>query len=61
MPAFLLPVLAALGVGYFTGTKNEPPQIATPANQNSGLNLTTVAGYVILGGLVYYFGKKIIK
>lgn len=65
MPIFL-GVLAALGIGAFGGAiANKPDSVATnPPTGNGasgGFNLTTVAGYAIAGGLVYYFGKKIIK
>jgi hypothetical protein len=59
-----LAVLAATGWGYIVGTKDEPqngtPQ-QIPAGTAGGLNLTTVAGYVIVAGLVYYFGRKVLK
>lgn len=61
---FLIPL--ALGVGAYGGWKtndiiDSPPASLPNGNSNGGFNLTTAFGYVVLGGLVYYFGKKIIK
>ena len=59
-----IPIVAGLAVaaagawGYVFGTKDEVQQ---STYENSGLNLTTIAGYAIVGGLVFYFGKKLLK
>lgn len=65
MPWLLLTgVAAALGFGAFGGSLAQTSVATNPPAGNppaGGLNLTTIAGYAIAGGLVYYFGKKIIK
>lgn len=55
--------LTGLVSGWQAHAAIETPPAALPDGntKDSGLNLTTIAGYAILGGLVFYFGKKIIK
>jgi hypothetical protein len=57
---FVLPAVAA-ALGYAYGGRNEANEILQTAQESKSLNLTTVAGYAIAAGVVYYFGKKIIK
>lgn len=55
----LLPISAfAAYLGYKTNDALTTPQETI---NNGGINLTKIAGYAIAGGLIYYFGKKIIK
>lgn len=65
MPIIPIVVAVATGLGFggWLGSSTNAA-ITTPEetqNTNGGLNLTKLAGYAIVGGLVYYFGKKIIK
>lgn len=49
-------------IGWLFQDNTEP---ATPNQVPSGvatpINTTTVVGYLIVGGLVFYFGRKLIK
>lgn len=57
----LLPLLAALGVGAYAGATTQGA-VTTPARDDSGgVNITKIFGYVVIGGLIYYFGKRVIK
>lgn len=47
--------------GYTAHSVVESPPQSLPTASPAGINLTAIAGYAILGGLVFYFGKKIIK
>lgn len=62
---FILTALAALGLGAYAGstttTALSHPDAVPSGNTGAGLDLTKLAGYAIAGGLIYYFGKKIIK
>ncbi|MDX1939664.1 MAG: hypothetical protein SFU99_03885 [Saprospiraceae bacterium] len=66
MPLFLPLILGgtALAGWAFAGGQATNAVLTTPqqasANANS-LDLTKLAGYAIAGGLLFYFGKKIIK
>lgn len=61
MPVLLLPIAALLG--FSVATKSDLNTALTTAQESKkeGINLTTVAGYAILGGLAFYFGKKLVK
>lgn len=66
MPLFLLLPAGALIAGLWGGYKvtdaiESPPASLQNGNSLGSFNLTTAFGYVVLGGIVYYFGKKIIK
>lgn len=59
MPLILLSS-AGLGLWSLFGGSPANPTLQT-AQENKGINLTTAFGYLVVGGLVFYFGKKIIK
>lgn len=54
-------ILGLLGLGAIAGYKANDALTPPQAVNGNGINLTTIAGYAIAGGLIYYFGKKIIK
>jgi hypothetical protein len=65
MPILALSVLSALGIGGWLGSSSnaaiEHPSNIPASGNGAGLDLAKLAGYAIAGGLVFYFGKKIIK
>lgn len=56
---FLLPILGAIGLGGWL-VSSPPTPVQSPQDVKN-INLTTAFGYLVVGGLVFYFGKKIIK
>ena len=70
MPLPLIPIAAAsIGAWWLanrddiTNPQQTPSQQypnTSPANAGASINLTTIAGYLVLGGLVYYFGRRLI-
>lgn len=66
---FVIPILAGLGIAgwsFFGGAEvnqaiQTHPYEVQGQNMSQSLNLTTVAGYLVAGGLALYFGKKVLK
>lgn len=66
----LIGAAAAVALAGYSIFRDKPtvqqqtPSIEFPTGGGSvqvGLNLTAIAGYLVLGGLVYYFGKRLIS
>lgn len=58
-----MPIVGLVGAAAlwtYLNVKKEPKTPAGGGGAVQGINLTTVAGYAILGGLTYYFGKKLL-
>ena len=60
MPILAL-IAAGAGLTYWQYNKKEDTSHPASGGPSLSLNLTTIAGYAIAGGLVYYFGKKLLS
>lgn len=57
----ILPIAVLLAVsGWFAG-KADAANDVTKVSSGTSFDLAKLGGYAIAGGIVYYFGKKIIK
>jgi len=48
-------------IGYFFGSPEPKTPNQVPSGVATPINTTTVIGYLIVGGLVFYFGKRLLK